>query len=349
MKKYELKYTAGEEGVFRMSTVESPAVKSYLVMFDDEMKALEFQDDDKQIIYSVAMRPNMLIPRKDVHGEPAMVFYTEETADALLQNFFKNNNHNGATINHDKNVRTDMYIFEAWKVLDPEKDKAAVMGMDVKKGDIVMGQKVDNSEVWVKIKNKELTGFSIEAYLEPVLTENILEMTDEELNARIKKQIEMAAQLGTAYDVEDKKYHIDKLEAGGLVTDPEGKPIASVTFEIDGAKITTDENGVITEYVAKVENEGEGDANAEMLAKVETLEAENEGLKTENNDLKAKITELEGKATEMSAEVAAAKKVALEMAEEVNKGLKPNPKGATEKKYEEMSNKEKAQYNRGKL
>ena len=124
MKKYELKYTKGEDGVFCMSTVENPATKTQLVMFDDEMKAMKFQDDEKRVIYSVAMRPNMLIPRKDINGEPAMVFYSEETVNDLQQNFFKNNSHNGATINHDKNLRKDMYAFESWIVQDPEKDKA---------------------------------------------------------------------------------------------------------------------------------------------------------------------------------------------------------------------------------
>jgi hypothetical protein len=63
MKKYELQYTVGDDGVFCMSLVENPATKTQLVMFDDESKLLQFQDDDKQIVYSVAMRPNMLIPR----------------------------------------------------------------------------------------------------------------------------------------------------------------------------------------------------------------------------------------------------------------------------------------------
>jgi hypothetical protein len=187
MKKYELKYTVGEDGVFRMSTVESPALSdTQLVMFDDESKLLEFQDDEKRVIYSVAMRPNVLIPRKNINGEPAMVFYTEQTVRDLQQNFFKNNSHNGATINHDKNVRTDMYCFESWIVENPEKDKATFLGMSVEKGDWVLGQKVDNDEVWQKVKNKELTGFSIEAYLTPVLTENQIEMTKEEIAELVK-------------------------------------------------------------------------------------------------------------------------------------------------------------------
>ena len=296
MKKYELKYTKGEDGVFCMSTVENPATKTQLVMFDDEMKAMEFQDDEKRVIYSVAMRPNMLIPRKDINGEPAMVFYSEETVNDLQQNFFKNNSHNGATINHDKNVRKDMYAFESWIVQDPEKDKATSLGLQVQKGDWVMAQKVDNPEVWEDIKKGKLTGFSIEAYLEPVLTNNQIEMTQEEVDARIKAVIQMTAE-------EDAAAAAEKLK-----------------MEEEAAKATPP---------------------------ADDLQKKVDELTTENVALKAKIAELEGKAVEMSAEVEAAKKVAVEMGAEMAKGIKPD--GSAPKKYEEMSNVEKAKFNRGKL
>ena len=304
MKKYELKYTKGEDGVFCMSTVENPATKTQLVMFDDELKAMEFQDDEKRVIYSVAMRPNMLIPRKDINGEPAMVFYSEETVNDLQQNFFKNNSHNGATINHDKNVRKDMYAFESWIVQDPEKDKATSLGLQVQKGDWVMAQKVDNPEVWEDIKKGKLTGFSIEAYLEPVLTQNEIEMTQEEVDARIKAVIQMTA-------------------------------------EKDAAKKKDEEDAAAAE--AKKVKMAEGDP----APPAEDLQKKVDELTTENVALKAKIAELEGKAVEMSAEVEAAKKVAVEMGAEMAKGIKPD--GNPAKKYEEMSNVEKAKFNRGKL
>ena len=335
MKRYELKYTKGEDGVFCMSTVENPATKTQLVMFDDELKAMEFQDDEKRVIYSVAMRPNMLIPRKDINGEPAMVFYSEETVNDLQQNFFKNNSHNGATINHDKNLRKDMYAFESWIVQDPEKDKATSLGLQVQKGDWVMAQKVDNPEVWEDIKKGKLTGFSIEAYLEPVLTNENIEMTQEEIDARIKK-ILMESQLGKEYAVGEKKYYIDKMEVGGKITDAEGVAIPNAEIEVEKWKIKTDENGVITEAVQEIENEGE-----DLQKIIDEKDAE-------IVSLKAKVAELEGKKTEMSAELAVAKKVAIEMGEELAKGIKPDG-NAPKKKYEEMSNVEKAKFNRGKL
>ena len=308
MKKYELKYTKGEDGVFCMSTVENPATKTQLVMFDDEMKAMEFQDDEKRVIYSVAMRPNMLIPRKDINGEPAMVFYSEETVNDLQQNFFKNNSHNGATINHDKNLRKDMYAFESWIVQDPEKDKATSLGLQVQKGDWVMAQKVDNPEVWEDIKKGKLTGFSIEAYLEPVLTNNQIEMTQEEIDARIKAVIQMTA-------------------------------------EEDAAALKKKEEEDAAAEAEKLKMEGEGTPPAMTP---EEMQKKLDELTTENIALKAKLAEYEVKEIDMSAELAAAKKVAVEMGEELAKGIKPDG-NAPKKKYEEMSNVEKAKFNRGKL
>ena len=308
MKKYELKYTKGEDGVFCMSTVENPATKTQLVMFDDEMKAMEFQDDEKRVIYSVAMRPNMLIPRKDINGEPAMVFYSEETVNDLQQNFFKNNSHNGATINHDKNLRKDMYAFESWIVQDPEKDKATSLGLQVQKGDWVMAQKVDNPEVWEDIKKGKLTGFSIEAYLEPVLTNNQIEMTQEEIDARIKAVIQMTA-------------------------------------EEDAAALKKKEEEDAAAEAEKLKMEGEGTPPAMTP---EEMQKKLDELTTENIALKAKLAEYEVKEIDMSAEIAAAKKVAVEMGEELAKGIKPDG-NAPKKKYEEMSNVEKAKFNRGKL
>jgi len=307
MKRYELKYTKGEQGVFRMSTVESPAIKTQLVMFDDELQLLQFQDDEKQIIYSVAMRPNMLIPRKNIEGEPAMVFYSEETVSDLQQNFFKNNSHNGATVNHDKNIRNDIYAFESWIVKDPEKDKATLLGMSVQKGDWVLGQKVDNAEVWQDIKSGKLTGFSIEAYLEPVLTNKEIEMTQEELDARIKVVL---------MQTEEEKKKLEDEEAAKLAmaTDPPADP---ATPPATPEKTVEELQKIIDEKDAEI------------------------------NDLKAKLAEYEVKEIDMSAELEASKKVALEMSAELEKGIKPN--ATASKKYEEMSNVEKAKFNRGKL
>ena len=248
MKKYELKYTKGEQGVFRMSTVESPATKTTLVMFDNEQKFLQFADDEKKVIYSVAMRPNMLIPRKDINGEPAMVFYTEETVNDLQQNFFKNNSHNGATINHDGKSRSDMYAFESWIVDNPEKDKATSLGLDVKKGDWVLGQKIDNEEVWKDVKGGKLQGFSIEAFLEPVLIKQQINMTQEEVDARIKA-VMMATEEEKAAEAA-KLAEEEKLAMAAV--EPIVDPMPTEEPKADLQKIIDDKDVEINDLKAKI-------------------------------------------------------------------------------------------------
>lgn len=387
MKRYELVYEIGEAGVFRMSTVASPATKTQLVMFEsqeeddlfvkmmiphheealrmaeeydgkvseklqliinsilsgqkkeiEDMKSIisneinmQFQDDEKRVIYSVAMRPNMLIPRSNINGEPALVHYSEETVRNLQQNFFKNNNHIGATINHNDEVNNGMYFFESWIVEDVANDKSNALGMSAQKGDWILGQKVEDPDIWAKIKNKELTGFSIEAYLEPKLINNSIEMNEEEIDNRIKK-ILMADKLGAEYDVDGVKYYAVSLEPSSVITDENGTPVPNVSIVIDGNTYETDENGKIKEVAIPEEETTE----------TEDLQPEIDRLTVENADLKAKISELEAGKTAMSAEIEAAKKVAVEMS------LEKMPKEPL-KPYEQMTNAEKVKFNRGKL
>lgn len=337
MKRYELKFDKGETGVFCMSLVENPATKTQLVMFDNE--TMFFADDEKQIVYSVAMRPNMLIPRKDINGEPALVFYSEDTVKDLQQNFFKTNSHNGATINHNGARDNNLYIFESWVVEDPAKDKATLLGLDVRKGDWVTAQKIDNPDVWSEVKKGNLTGFSIEAYLEPVLTNNKTEMTLEEIDARIKKVL-MEVSLGKEYKVGETMYYIDKLEKGGIVTDAEGKPLAGLELEIEGMKLKTDANGVITIEEVEVEQAEDVAPAEDLQAKVDAMQKVIDEKDAEINDLKAKLSEMEAKKTEMTSQL-------VKMQSDIEQGLKP--KGAINKPYSEMSNIEKLKYNRGKL
>jgi hypothetical protein len=251
MKKYELKYTVGEDGVFAMSTVTSPAVLSTLVMFSNETELLQFSDDEKKIIYSVAMRPNMLIPRKNINGEPAEVFYSEETVKDLQQNFFKMNYHNGGTVNHGGVLVKDMYFFESWIVEDPTKDKATSLGLDVKKGDWVLGQKIDNAEVWEKVKNKELLGFSIEAFLNPILTnDNTIEMTKEEIDARIKEVILMTAEEDAAKKKEEEEAAAKLAMAEGDPMPPAEEPKADLQKQVDDL---TAENISLKASIAEME------------------------------------------------------------------------------------------------
>ncbi len=352
-KRYELEYKLGEEGIYTMSTVVKPAVKSTLVMFSDESKVFEFADDEKQIIYSVAMRPNTLIPREDINGEPADVFYTEETADALLQNFFKNNNHQGGTIDHGGENIKDMFIFSAWKVLDPARDAATVMGLDVQRGDIVMGQKVNNPEVWQRIKNNELTGFSFEAILNPVLIETKIKMSQEELDARIKAVIKMNAEEDAAAKKkeeddllemaahEKEKMAAHEKEKMAAHDDEEKKKMAAHDDKEKMAAHTPPGTHEMPDGTIMPDSEM-ADSDAGAMQRVI------DDLTSENLSLKARVAELEGETLTMKDESVKAEKEAIKMSSQLGKGITAySAVPAAKIKYEDMNNLQKTMHNRG--
>jgi outer membrane murein-binding lipoprotein Lpp len=179
------------------------------------------------------------------------------------------------------------------------------------------------------VKNKKITGLSIEAYLKPV-TNDLINMTKEELDTRIREVM--------AEQAPKKEYNVDKMEVGGIVTDAEGKPIKVEAVTIDGKMVTSGEDGVITAVEDPTEESAEG-GSPDLQKVIDDLTAE-------NNDLKAKIVEMENAKTQMSSEIEATKKVAMKMSEEIKAGLKPVDSGV-KKSYSEMSNAEKTLFNRG--
>ncbi len=346
VKRYALEYKLGEEGIYTMSTVVNPAVKSTLVMFSKEAeksKVFEFADEEKQIIYSVAMRPNTWIPREEINGEPGEVMYTEETADALLQNFFQNNNHQGGTIDHDGENVKDMFIFSAWKVLDPARDAATVMGLDVQRGDIVMGQKVNNPEVWKRIKNKELTGFSFEAILNPVLIETKIEMSQQmdqkEFEARTRAVIKMAAD----EDAAAKKKEEDDAAALEMAAhdDEEKKKMAAHEDDEKMAAHTPPGTHEMPDGTIMPDADMPKSDTAGMQKIIDDLT-------TENIALKAQVAELQGETLTMKEESVKAEKEAIKMSAQLGKGITAySAAPAVKLKYEDMTNLQKVMSHRG--
>lgn len=159
MKVYEI--TFNDE--HKISLVKSPAVESTLLKFSsEENEKLYFANDEKQIIYSVAMIPNKMIFRKDIQGEPANVFYTKETIEKFQQDYFRNNANSGTNINHAKFNTDGVFPFENWIVQNSEVDKSKELGLTAPNGSLIMAFKIDNAEVWNEVKNGNLDGLSVE-------------------------------------------------------------------------------------------------------------------------------------------------------------------------------------------
>ncbi|MBM6672252.1 hypothetical protein H6B14_16090, partial [Phocaeicola coprophilus] len=75
------------------SLVLGAAVETVLSKFSAENeKPVFFANEEKRIIYSVAMRPDKDIYRKNINGEPALVYFDSEEIEQIQQSYFRNNN-----------------------------------------------------------------------------------------------------------------------------------------------------------------------------------------------------------------------------------------------------------------
>jgi len=75
-------------------------------------------------------------------------------------------------------------VVESWIVKDPSNDKSNALGfLNVAEGSWFVSYKVDNEELWEKVKKGEVNGFSIEG----VFSKNIVKMSEEKTLEIIEK------------------------------------------------------------------------------------------------------------------------------------------------------------------
>ena len=74
----------------------------------------------------------------------------------------KHNNHHKATYEHEQRVAGVLTV-ESW-IKEGKQDKSNLYGYDLPVGTWFVKMKIENDELWSKIKEGELKGLSIEGY-----------------------------------------------------------------------------------------------------------------------------------------------------------------------------------------
>jgi len=120
-------------------------------------------DEEQRIVVGPFMIPDLMIKRKDpVTNEIFYAFISEETIKNVAEKFLKENKHNNTDINHSDIINNKNTLLESWFIEDPEFDKSRLYGFEnLPKGTWFGSYRINDDETWEKIKNKELTGFSI--------------------------------------------------------------------------------------------------------------------------------------------------------------------------------------------
>jgi len=121
-------------------------------------------DEDKKVLVGAAMVPNRMIHRYDALGNLYYVFFSKKSIKQMADRFLKQKRtdetsieHNGRKLGSDK-----VFITESWVSEDPIYDKSHKYGFELPSGTWFVAMKVNDDKVWKLIKEKALTGFSVE-------------------------------------------------------------------------------------------------------------------------------------------------------------------------------------------
>lgn len=160
------KYRVGMDSeTYAISLVEMPAIEEELVaLAKQEQVKVQLADDTKHMVFSAVLIPDKPIYRCDDEGNEYYLEFSKESIEKMSQEFFKNYRQNEITLDHE-NMASDITVVESWLKSDLYKDKSVALGLnpDLPIGTWFAGMKINQIDVWDRIKAGELKGFSVES------------------------------------------------------------------------------------------------------------------------------------------------------------------------------------------
>jgi len=161
---YELILQDDEDGVFANSLVESPAIERDFVWLNKEV-AFQSVSEEKQLVAGPILVPNKKILRIDGEGKRYSVFFTPETIEMVARKFMKNKYGDEVTLEHGAKT-AGVYLTESWIIEQSAKDKSNIYGFTLPRGTWFGIYKVEDKNIWEKVKDGTFRGFSIEGLFE---------------------------------------------------------------------------------------------------------------------------------------------------------------------------------------
>jgi hypothetical protein len=177
-----------ESGINAVSVVESPAIEENFVALKKHEVELKEVDGEKRILMGAALVPNKQIYRKNGDKE-FYIYFSEDTVRKASELFLMRANQNNATLEHEKKMLEGMSVVESWIIEDEKQDKSAKYGFNLPKGTWMISMKVNNDEIWNKVKAGEVKGFSIEGYFVDKYEMSLQETEDDRLIKAIRDLI----------------------------------------------------------------------------------------------------------------------------------------------------------------
>lgn len=315
MEKKKLKYysVTFDSDVYAVSLVDEPAIESnFIALSKQSEKRVFLEKDDKHIVMGAVLIPDMPIYRNQ-DGEEFYLQFSSATIEKLAHDFLRMGRNFNFSYQHEEDVK-GISVIESWIVNDPKMDKCSVYGIDVPSGTWMMAAKVDNEEMWGKIKNGEAKGFSIEAIVNldeiklkkentEMAEEKKVEMETVEITESFWDKLKQIISDALGVQKEDPAVADAVAQVEEEVKQPEGetKPVeqSEDTPEeaLENPKADAIAEEVVNEVVEDATTPEEAQANLQdvidsLNAQIETLKAEIEQLKSQNTELNSQVEKL---------------------------------------------------------
>ena len=162
------KYKVGlESETYAISIVESPAIEETLVALEEQKEIkVQLANEEKHMLYSAVLVPDKPIYRRNEDGDEFYVEFSKESIEHMSQQFFKEYKQNEVTLDHETTA-SDVTVVESWIKADLYKDKSVALGLneELPVGTWFAGMKVNQIDVWDRVKSGELRGFSVESLI----------------------------------------------------------------------------------------------------------------------------------------------------------------------------------------
>lgn len=147
-------------GIDAISLVEYPAIEENFVALSKQKIEMKTMNEEKRLVIGLALVPNKKIYRRQ-KGYEYNITFSEATVRKAAEKYLKSLKLHNATVEHEMEVG-GVYMTESWIVEDTKKDKTALYGLQAPVGSWAVSMRIENDEVWAKVKAGEYLGFSIE-------------------------------------------------------------------------------------------------------------------------------------------------------------------------------------------
>lgn len=173
-----------EQGIQNIALVDSPAMLQEWVAFS-EQKPYEFKfalQEEQRIITAPVIVADLPIYRQ-VDGQEFYVVYKKETNMQILQKYMLDGNQRKVKLTHDTSDLTKgVFVFEVF-ISDASRGIKQPEAFDLPDGTIFCSMKINNEDIWKRVKSGEVKGISLEGFFD---LEKEIELDQNEIEAIVK-------------------------------------------------------------------------------------------------------------------------------------------------------------------